>query len=60
MSSDVKWIKITTDIFDDEKILLIESLPESDAIIVIWLYRGYACYDISQKNSYRENGFRSI
>lgn len=36
MSSNVKWIKITTDIFDDEKILLIESLPESDAIIVIW------------------------
>lgn len=36
MPSDVKWIKITTDIFDDEKILLIESLPESDAIIVIW------------------------
>ena len=34
--SDVKWIKITTDIFDDEKILLIESLPESDSIIVIW------------------------
>lgn len=34
--SDVKWIKITTDIFDDEKILLIESLPEADAIIVIW------------------------
>lgn len=32
----VKWIKITTDIFDDEKILLIESLPDSDAIIVIW------------------------
>lgn len=34
--ADVKWIKITTDIFDDEKILLIESLPEADAIIVIW------------------------
>lgn len=34
--SDVKWIKITTDIFDDEKILLIESLPECDSIIVIW------------------------
>ena len=33
---DVKWIKITTDIFDDEKILLIESLPEADSIIVIW------------------------
>lgn len=34
--SDVKWIKITTDIFDDEKVLLIESLPEADSIIVIW------------------------
>lgn len=34
--ADVKWIKITTDIFDDEKILLIESLPDSYAIIVVW------------------------
>ena len=34
--ADVKWIKITTDIFDDEKILLIESLPERDSLIVIW------------------------
>lgn len=34
--SDVKWIKIVTDIFDDEKIMLIESLPEADSIIVIW------------------------
>lgn len=34
--SDVKWIKIVTDIFDDEKILLIEQLPEADSIIVIW------------------------
>ena len=34
--ADVKWIKITTDVFDDEKILLIESLPEADSIIVIW------------------------
>lgn len=34
--SCVKWIKIVVDIFDDEKILLIESLPEADAIIVIW------------------------
>lgn len=34
--SEIKWIKITTDIFDDEKILLIESLPEADSIIVIW------------------------
>ena len=34
--ADVKWIKITTDIFDDEKILLIESLPDAYAIIVVW------------------------
>lgn len=34
--ADVKWIKITTDIFDDDKILLIETLPEADSIIVIW------------------------
>lgn len=34
--ADVKWIKIATDIFDDEKILLIENMPESDGIIVIW------------------------
>ena len=34
--ADVKWIKIVTDIFDDEKILLIESLPDADSIIVVW------------------------
>lgn len=34
--AEAKWIKIVTDIFDDEKILLIESLPESDSLIVIW------------------------
>lgn len=34
--AEVKWIKITTDIFDDEKVLLIESLPERDSLLVIW------------------------
>lgn len=34
--AEVKWIKVTTDVFDDEKILLIECLPEADSIIVIW------------------------
>jgi predicted phage replisome organizer/uncharacterized phage protein (TIGR02220 family) len=34
--ADIKWIKITTDIFDDEKMLLIESMPEADSLIVIW------------------------
>jgi predicted phage replisome organizer len=34
--ADVKWIKIVTDIFDDEKIKFIETLPNGDEIIVIW------------------------
>lgn len=34
--ADVKWIKIVTDVFDDEKMILIDGLPERDAIIVIW------------------------
>ncbi len=34
--ADVKWIKVCTDIFDDEKMLLIESMPEADSIIVCW------------------------
>lgn len=34
--AEVKWIKIVTDIFDDEKMLLIESLPSADSIMVIW------------------------
>ncbi len=32
----VKWIKIMTNVFNDQKIVLIESMPEADAIIVIW------------------------
>lgn len=36
MASEVKWIKITTDIFDDEKILLIESMPDAYAMIIVW------------------------
>jgi predicted phage replisome organizer len=36
MMAEVKWIKLCTDVFDDEKILLIESMPEADSIIVIW------------------------
>ena len=36
MASDVKWIKIMVDIFDDEKIFMLEQFPEADGIIVIW------------------------
>lgn len=35
--SEIKWIKITTSIFDDEAIKVIEQMPEGDALLVIWL-----------------------
>ena len=35
--ADVKWIKITTSIFDDEKIKVISTMPEADAILVVWV-----------------------
>lgn len=35
--SEIKWIKLTTSMFDDEKIDFIESLPERDTVIVIWI-----------------------
>jgi predicted phage replisome organizer len=34
---DVNWIKITTNMFEDEKIDYIESLPEADTILMIWV-----------------------
>lgn len=34
--ADVKWIKIVTDIFGNRKIKQIESMPDADAILVIW------------------------
>ena len=34
--SNITWIKLSTGIFDDEKIKLIESLPEADSVLVIW------------------------
>lgn len=35
--SDVKWIKIVTNIFDNRKIKLIRKMPEGDAIVITWL-----------------------
>lgn len=34
--AEIKWIKIATNLFADEKILLIEQMPDADTIIVIW------------------------
>ncbi len=37
MEIGIKWIKILTGMFDDEKIKLIEAMPEADTILVIWI-----------------------
>jgi uncharacterized phage protein (TIGR02220 family)/predicted phage replisome organizer len=34
--ADIKWIKICTDTFEDEKIRLIENIPKGDTIILMW------------------------
>lgn len=33
---EVKWIKIVVGIFDDEKIKLIDDMPDRDSLLVIW------------------------
>ena len=35
--SAVRWIKLSTDLFNDEKIKYIEQLPEADGILTIWI-----------------------
>lgn len=35
--ADINWIKLRVDTFDDEKIKIIQSMPEGDAILVIWI-----------------------
>lgn len=35
--ADVKWIKLATNIFDNRKIRQIETLPDGNAVIVVWL-----------------------
>ena len=35
--AEIRWIKLRIDMFDDEKIKIIQSMPEGDAILVIWI-----------------------
>ena len=35
--SEIKWIKLATNIFDNRKIRQIETLPDGDSIVVIWV-----------------------
>jgi predicted phage replisome organizer len=36
MGSDVFWLKLQTNTFDSETIMLLESMPEGDTILIIW------------------------
>lgn len=35
--TEIKWIKLSVNMFNDEKIKLIRTMPEGDKIIVIWV-----------------------
>ncbi len=35
--AEINWIKLRVDMFDDEKIKIIQSMPEGDTILVIWI-----------------------
>ncbi|MBQ5670746.1 MAG: phage replisome organizer N-terminal domain-containing protein [Oscillospiraceae bacterium] len=35
--AEIKWIKLSTDIFDNRKIRQIQNLPQGDTLLVIWL-----------------------
>ena len=37
MANDIKWIKITTDMFDNRKIKHLRRLPEGNNIVLIWV-----------------------
>src|SRR5699024_474426 len=34
---NIKWIKLSTNMFEDEKIRLIEQMPDADTILIIWV-----------------------
>lgn len=35
--AEITWVKLKTDMFENEKIKLIESLPDKDSILIIWI-----------------------
>lgn len=36
--AEIKWIKLSVDIFDNDKIKLIRQMPAGDTIMLIWIY----------------------
>lgn len=35
--ADVKWVKITTDMFNNRKIKYLRTLPDGDSIVLVWI-----------------------
>ena len=35
--AEVKWVKLTTDMFDNRKIKYLRKLPEGNNIVLIWV-----------------------
>lgn len=35
--TEVKWIKLNVNMFDDEKIKIIQAMPDGDALLVVWI-----------------------
>ena len=35
--AEVKWIKVVTELFDDDKIILIQNMKQGDSILLIWI-----------------------
>jgi predicted phage replisome organizer len=36
--SDVKWIKVSTEIFSDEKIVFLRGMPNGDSLFTLWVF----------------------
>ena len=35
--ADIKWIKLSADVFNNRKVKIIEKMPDGDSLIVIWI-----------------------
>ena len=35
--TEMQWIKLRIDMFDDEKIKIVQSMPDGDALLVVWI-----------------------
>lgn len=35
--ANIKWIKLNVDMFDDEKIKVIQAMPEGDSLLLVWI-----------------------